>query len=401
MYGDYLIVIKRMNNNEPALKLIKIGDVPNEQMQTSDQMYNEGRRVQFAQQRLQNASVYFEETENSEIGFYVMPKRNPYVPEPSMDHMIYIAKEEGTIRSMAELSPDLAAKLFGLGFKIAGLYEEIGEDHGGIALNVMSLNYHGNPIYDQSVFGKKVHAQSIKDMHLHVFAITEDTYQSLEDVNIAKLNKMLKDYMLDPFEIVLRSLYDTSLISDLLEPKSFQRIIDNRFEGLSFTFNPTLLVQSDFYSELINLHVKLEDLYQRVAGIFVDLNNQDTRGMPILHSAPQIDQNVESFISSLSIYPRRLETILQRVGRVIKSSELIADPSERVFLRGLAYTMSIIDDKRTGRYILNISPRVFSTGNALTSLRLLYQKVPIVNDEWLEKRTERELYIRNNIGDES
>jgi hypothetical protein len=401
MFGDYLTAIKKMNNNEPILKLIKIGDVPNEQMQTNDQIYNEGRRVQFAQQRLQNASVYFEDTENSQIGFYVMPKRNPYVPEPSMDHMIYVAKEERTIRSMAELTPELAAKLFNLGFKISNLYQEIGKDHGGVALNVMSLNYHRDPIYDQSLFGKKVYAQSIKDIHLHVFAITEYTYQSLEDVDVTKLSKMLKDYMLEPFEIVLRSLYDTSLVTDLLDPTIFQRISDNRFEGISFVFSPTLLQQTNFYPELINLHSKLEDLYQRVAGIFVDVNRQDTKGMPLIYSTAQIDQNIENFISDLTVYPKRLKTILQRLGRVVKSSELLVDPSERVFLRGLAYTMSIINDKKTGRYILNISPRIFSTGNALTSLRLLYQKVPIVNHEWLEKRRARELYIRNNLGSES
>jgi len=234
-------------------------------------------------------------------------------------------------------------------------------------------------------------------MHLHIFAITEDTLRSFEDVAVSDLSKTLKDYMLEPFETVLKSLYDTNLPDSILDPELFKRLEDSSFEGLSFEFDPRLLEEDTFYTEIISLHSRLENLYQKVASIFVDLNLLDSNGMPVLHLSDQINNNIQYFITSLSSHPETLKTILQRVGRVIKSSELITNPSERVFLRGLAYRMSVIDDKKTGKYILNVSPRIFSTGNALTSLRLLYKKVPIVDDEWIEKRAERESYMQNNL----
>lgn len=395
MCGDYLIAINKMDSN---LKLIKIGDVPPEEMTTSDQMYDEGRRVELAKERLEKASIYFQEDKDQGVGFYVMAKRNPYVPEPALDHMIYVAKEKGVIRSIDELSPSQLKNLFSISRQISNTYRNISEDHGGLAMSVTSINFHDNPIYDQSVFGKKVHAQSIKDIHMHVFGITNDTINSLENVEVANLSQMLKDYMFEPFDFVLQYIYQTSLVQDIIDRFSvIRRSSDQRFEGLVLEFDKENQDSQTFYEEFIEIHRAFNYLYSMISKIFVDTDNLDSTGMPKVLPQEDIELNIIDFVNSLRYYPQELPLLLNKIGRLIIAGETAQGTQARVFLRGPAYTLTIINQEEDNKSLVSLSPRVFSTGNALTSLRLLYRKIPLVNNSWLETREDRQNMIAEKL----
>lgn len=380
------------------LNLIQIGDVPQSEMTTSDVLYHEGRRSANGSQNLEEAAIHTIPI-NDELGIYVMSKRNPYVASPGLDCMLYVAKEEGCVRSILELDAPTFATV--LKAAVAVLQHQSRVAEVGVGKQIISINYHDNPILDIDVFGKKVHAQSLMDLHLHAFTLTEDELANIRDVNVADISQSLKDYMVDPFlPIIDRFMINPEVLNFLLSGTSAFSLEDSAFEGISLRVQSEIIGTPLLANNLQQLISNYHELFGIISDIFVNDQSIDTKSMPIPRPYEEVQSRLSEFSERFLPSDPVLQRCLYRVGKLLKKSDIITTASERIFLRGLAYTLSIITEIGESGAIVRLSPRVISTGNALTALGLFYQKLPIVDSNWLELRAIRETALHKFLSEE-
>ncbi len=353
------------------LKQINVYDIDPTNMSTSDALYNDALRVPEGKYRMGKASLYSREIGNGLMA-YLMQKRSLYVSDPSMDHLLYIAREGGYAKSINDIDSKEFAAIMHLGKDIQNC--QLGVSNDEVNMQVMSLNFHDDPILSESTFGRKVHAQSLSDLHLHVFSLTDQELIRIEQVDYCQINKRLQDYMVDPITPFITSV--------LTKPEYFNILLSNTnsFESVNFQdgriildTTPTDLDNLEFCRDIQQLVQNYCEIQHELAALFVDKESLDDRGMPIPFDKNIIERNISQYCSERPFLNNSDKRYLTRLGGVLRRSDSIGQV-DRVFLRGAAYTLSMITQPHTNEVIVDLSPRVISTGNALSALGYLYKK---------------------------
>lgn len=378
-------------------KKITVGDVPQEDMTTTDELYDNGRRVTGGKTGLEQASFYHADI-SADIGLYVVPKRSPYLAEPALDNMVYVAKERGAVKSIDQLDADELKETFTTIFKLQQAYEQLAP----IQAHVLSTSFHANPIYDQSIFGKKVHAQSLRDLHFHAFSFSKKEVDTIKTTPRQSLGKNFQDYMDDPLNSLIKGLtQEQSLIKRLLGSTStLQSVGGGPAEGVRFSFDHSSINNLSFYRDIQQIHANINGIYEDIANLFVDLSEIDNKQMPKRLPTIESEERVTKFIEGYSITSAENRRRLMFLARNLKAGEDVSSLQERVFLRGCAYTMFMGRHAGEPQRDLYFAPRIVSTGNALSSLGFFYQKEPIIDAGWISLRDRRQEEIGkllNNI----
>ncbi len=378
--------------------MITIGDVPKGNMSTSDALYEQGRRIEGGQAQLEQASFLYRDL-SATLGAYLFPKRNPYIAEPGLDNMLYIARENDTVNSIDALSPHELQRTFQELFALHHAYSEITPTRA----HVISTSFHVDPIYDQSVFGKKVHVQSLPDLHFHAFAISEHEASTLQEVRSSTLSKGFQDYMDDPFNTLITNLLEVPSIQEHLVrgTSSFTSIDLGRSEGIKLSFRPDQLNDIQFYEDLQIFHSNLVALYGEITSLFIDTNDIDHTGMPRRRSTIEAETRLASFLIEYQVNSESVIRWLSFLAHNLKSGEDVRSNTERVFLRGCAYTMYMAYEEGETPDSIYFAPRLVSTGNGLSALGFFYQKAPIVDETWLLQRDLRQEQIRSILEDQN
>ena len=79
--------------------------------------------------------------------------------------MLFVAKHDGTVGAITDLSSNEMAKLVKLGTAVEQTYETVTDANDPIALELLAVNYHPNPLPESNAFGRKLHAQTLADLH--------------------------------------------------------------------------------------------------------------------------------------------------------------------------------------------------------------------------------------------
>lgn len=372
-----------------SIRLIKTGFVNPNAIPTSDQMYNHGRRHYSGKANLEIASIYHHNIDPYS-GLYLFPKRTPYITEPGLDNMLYFAQDNRSTPSINDIKPGYLQLAFRLLESIQLVYHNLAP----IRREVISINYHDNPILDKNVFGKKVSAQSLGDLHFHVFSFTENELSHTIDLPYDSLKKSTKDYLIDPFSVfVLQLASEPSIQGMLLKGiQNFQISEKREYEGIPIDIGSEGLSSAAFCRDLSQLHRNTIEIYKHLVGLYVSFNTCDKKLMPVKHNEAEIRLRIAEFLEKHKISDNVLKRNLYRVGKILRPAEGQNYPESRVFLRGLAYVLYLVKNE-DGTNKLYLSPKLISSGNAISALGYLSKNDFELDDEWLRKRDLRQKEI--------
>ncbi len=383
-----------ISNRAESLRLIRTGFVNPSAIPTSDQMYNQGRRYDSGEANLENASIYHCDVD-PHSGLYLFPKRTPYIREPGLDNILYFAQDNKSTPSIDNVLPEHLQLAFQTLESVQLAYHDIAP----IIREVISINYHDNPILDKNVFGKKVSAQSLSDLHFHAFSFTEEEINNTTELPYNSLKKSTKDYLIDPFSIFVSRLASEPSIKRMLlkETQNFQISEAGDYEGIPIDIGSVNLSSATFCRDLCQLHRNVGDVYKYLVGLYVNFTSYDKKLMPIKYDEVEIESRMEEFLQQHPI-DAGLRRNLYRVGKILKLAEGQSYPGDRVFLRGLAYVLYIVKNGG-GANKLYFSPKLFSTGNAISALGYLSKNDYELDDEWLRIRDIRQKEIGMFLGE--
>jgi hypothetical protein len=245
-----------------------------------------------------------------------------------------------------------------------------------------------------------LHAQTLKDLHVHVVGFQEQDVTEAAPLERKTVSKQEWRDLHDPFIALAEDLWKLPGVrSALLEGVNHLQPEDEVvMPGMTFTVNADTLSSEGVAKDLIQLHRNYLSLHERLSAMFVDATKHDFTGMPVLWDKDERNGRIEEFIREQAggvevgnESLRGAHTWLRRTSRLMRSGEDVqADPSHPdekiVFLRGPAYTLSILRHPGSEQAIVNLSPRVLSSGNFLASLRLHKVVSGEVSPGWLAKR---------------
>lgn len=340
-----------------------------------------------------------------DVEAFVMPKLRPYAPGPGFDHMIFVAKENGVIRGIEDVTPKELSTLLGMSGRILSTYEKNTEPTNRLQKEVIAINYHATPV-DEAVFDRKLYAQSLRDLHIHVVGFRANDIQELSAPDKEAITHDQYAELHEPLLFLVDRLMKIPAIKHLLEKNLNSLIKGDELPYAGIGFGTEIKdVQNPLLSQdLIQLHQNLQHLYQVVSRLFVDPERVDKTGMPSLLDPSQRAQKIETFFqeiaSNKSASPHEpLKRAFLRLSALLKSGTEVQtlSPEEKqhtpIFLRGFAYTLAIIRDPRTGTLLITISPRILSTGNLLATLGYYKVTGDAPPADWVEAKKRNEKAI--------
>ena len=335
-------------------------------------------------EQLRNKSLGFREL-GRDVTAMVFPKLKPHAPGPGMDHMIFVAKKNGYVRSLRDLSPEQAGEVLDMADVLMQEYEDAATPDNPVVRRVIAVNFHQNPL-EESALGKKLYAQTLADLHVHVVAFREQDEESTQEVEPGRLTKQERHDIQDPMMRVVELLAQEPAIRERLsQGLQILKIKDGaEFEGLNFAA-PTGTDHKTLMQDLTTLHRNVGAVYQEIVTLFVEQERLDASGMPTLRPSAERLANVRKFMGLLhqgkeEIGRGPLEKFLSRLSAIMRSGQSLKGLSPQqiaetpVFLRNYAYTMSVVQDRDSDEMVVNMAPRILSTGNMLSSLGL--HKIP-------------------------
>lgn len=380
-------------------------------VRTSTSLLEEAGRKPGNIERLKEVSLHCAEIDSSTHAF-VLPKLRPYAPGPGFDNMIFVAKEGGVVHGIDELEPADLSRILDLGGRVLSVYERNTSRDDLMEKEVLALNYHQNSVSER-VFERKLYAQSLRDLHLHVVGFRSSDVEEVPPAQEA--SSTLKDQYLEirePFAFFVERLASTPLIQERMSQGLSVLSRTDRHEYLGMSFDASVKDLSDpaLSVDLIQLHKNLASVYDDVLRLFADPDRLDASEMPILHSEEQRDERIRSFFAALGEREHRkgdnerLMRAFLSISKRMKSGEDVqALPTKereqtRIFLRSLAYTMAIIREPSTHALTVTVSPRILSMGNLLATLG--YCKV--IGDappaSWIAEKERNEKAITEALG---
>ena len=345
-----------------------------------------------------------------DIQALVLPKLKPYAPGPGMDQMIFVAKKDGVVSGLADLEPDQLVNLFEMAKEMEDVYEQTSDPTNPITKKILAINYHQNPL-SEKVFQKKLHAQTLKDLHVHVTAWREQDLEDLSSPKKSLLSKQERRDVQDPLMRVVEELAKNPMIRKRLsEGLTTLHLAEGNssFSGLNFSAEQAAQTGKPFAQDLITLHKNTEKLYNEIISLFVDSAHADRSGMPSLRSDEDRALRLTAFLetiheASAQAHRSEVAVYLRRLSRLLKSGEMLLekDPTERgktpIFLKSFAYTLSIIEEVGSGQVVVNMAPRLLSTGNMLATLGLHKMALEAPPEEYLQQRKKVEKSLKDHF----
>lgn len=343
----------------------------------------------------------------SDTEAFVFPKLRPYAPGPGFDNMIFVAKEGGTICGIEDVRPETLSKLLGMGDRILEAYERNVEGDDSLAKEIIAINYHATPVAEEA-FDRKLYAQSLRDLHLHVVGFRAQDVDNLPVLERERLTKDQYNELHEPLSFLIERL---AAIPSILERLSHALTILRRLPitpaGIRFYVDTTDLKNPLLSQDLIQLHHNLANVYHELLGLFADPAQMDETGMPRLHDVTLREEKIRAFFEKVGVTEESHATLMHtclRFSRLLKSGTEIRalSPAKKtdtpIFLRGLAYTLALIREPHTKEMVVTVSPRVLSTGNLLATLG--YYKVTGEEppEAWIAAKQRNEQVIAEMLG---
>ena len=387
--------------------------VPKEMIKTTNtELENAGRDTETFL-TLKKKSLAVKELSPERVAL-ILPKLKPYSPRAGFDNMIFIAEQHGVVPDISALPTSEFVRVLRMTQDLQDVYRREAELHGSsISLELIAVNYHANPV-EESVFQKKLHAQTLPDLHVHVTSYEKDDLEQLRSLDPHEISKQEWRDVHDPF----MNVFQLFLKSDFIRSQLTQNISTIQFTekgtlpGCNFTCSRDQIASAEVAHDLQQLHKNYLALYKTVTGLFVDASTFDKTGMPVPRPKEMRLQNVETFLEQMkesfsqSEDFQKLKKWLETIGTWMLSGEKIQEkkgnPDEKnIWLRGPAYTVSILEITDQQNAEVNFTPRFFSTGNVLASLGLHKGISGDADPAWILQRKETEEKIRQQFAPEN
>lgn len=337
---------------------------------------------------------------SSERYLAVVPKIRPY---SALDFMIMAADEHQVIPSIAAMETAELQQQCVLASKLFTAYETLPEkETNPIVLRALAVNYDAWPS-DADLLPKR--AQSIPTEHLHVFSYTLDEFQHSDLVPASELTKREQRRYFDPMSGYISSLLQLFAIGSAMEEGmlSMHSEAHPEYEGVTFMYEGSIS-DSRFAHDLQKLHKNGEKLFEQISA-FLNPETTDETGMPVRKTKVQQLDRLQYF---LEMYPattpeevaihqqlrRRSEWMIQR----LFPSHLAKVTAANRFHEEYAYTLLATQRVGSSSWIVNLTPRVISDGNALATLR--QYRVPSTEptpEEHYENITTLHNWVRRSI----
>jgi len=341
----------------------------------------------------------------------ILPKTTLYSRNAGYDNMVFIARENGMIGNISELS----AKQLNDVLKYAGEIMETYRDEAEkgktpLQLEAISISFHKNPV-SQDVFQKKLHAQTLKNLHLHVVGFNDAELDGDGEVGKREVPKKNWRNIYDPFLDPLARLSRNKAFCEKYYPP-FSMLTpgaNTGMNGFGFDAKPDAIYEKKFAEDLIGLHNAFVALYHEISDLFVNERNSDEKGMPRLRKMEEREKRIGEFLKKfegeyenkddevfVAKWVRRINRLM--VGSVEASKKEPVPEKENIFLRGPAYTLSLLKQTKSERLLVNLSPRIMSYGNLLDDLGLVKEVAPDeFGQEWKLKRERMEEKLRERF----
>ena len=358
--------------------------------------------------RLREASLGYKSLDATTHAF-VFPKLKPYAPGPGLDNMLFVAREGGTVGGIADLPPDQLAHLLDISDRVLSVYERAASPTDPLISEIVAINYHPQPL-SEHVFNRKLHAQTLKDLHLHVIGFRASDIQELPSLTRTDLNREAFTELHDPILFIIdRMIALPGMQKQILYEVECLEVADNanKYSGIHLDAGNVSLNDPALSQDLLQLHANIEALYTRIANLFVDLEQADATGMPVLRPADERETRLRVFFEEIGFESpeqatRLLRAFLRMNSRLKSGTELLAlSPEERskfpIFLRGFAYTLALMKDPASGHVTLNLSPRLLSTGNLLATLGYAKVATEPPPSTWVQQKQQTEAILRDTM----
>lgn len=116
------------------------------------------------------------------INIFAFRKARSYSIAPWLDCMLFVARDKEPVGSIAELSSNQLTQLLALGTKVLDSYKETADPTDPVSLEALSVNYHEEPLRggEAELFNRKLHAQTLDDLHLHAVAFRSSDLAIME-----------------------------------------------------------------------------------------------------------------------------------------------------------------------------------------------------------------------------
>lgn len=310
---------------------------------------------------------------SSERYLAVVPKIRPYATP--FDAMIVAADEQQVIPSVAALRTEELQQQCVLASKLFTAYETFpGTETDPVVFRALAVNYDAWPS-DADLTPKP--AQSIPTEHMHVFAYTLNGFQTTDPVPVATLTKREQRRFFDPMNGYVSSLFALSSVRDaMLQGTTRMRIEQGHpeYDGVTLRFDGSI-TDRIFAEDIQCLHKNGEKLFDEISA-FLDPEMTDENGRPTRKTKEQQRDRLQYFLEA---YPasdeeetfvhgqirRRSEWMIQR----LFPSHLVRVNAANRFHEEYAYTFLASQRVGEASWIVNLTPRVISDGNALSTLR--------------------------------
>lgn len=348
-----------------------------------DEIIMSGDRVEGNLEKIKNFSIGTLEI-NSKTILLLMPKSRRSAKEPGLDNMLLVIKRQGKISNINEMDSKDFSKVLSVGEDVLKLYSK---ENPHLQQFILALSFHDNPV-EEKVFGIKKHAQTIPDLHIHVTAFTEDELKG-EKINRktpsskSGLDKYESDDVNDPGFFLAEKIVGIPTVQKKLNKNLLHLSpTEGRHGAFHFKTHETSIDPSDLAKDLQTLHSNAQEIYQEILNIFTDSSSLDSTGMPTLRDKQQIAEAINKYIEKLKLekenseFLNQIDTLQSLMKKWVKimisgekaKSQLENSQSTRVFIRGYAYTLSIIRNTNESSLKINFAPRIFSTGDSMSAL---------------------------------
>ena len=341
---------------------------------------------------------------------FLLSKSKPYAPGPGFDHMIFVAKDKGLIGGLEDLRPEALSRVLGMSSEVLSVYEKNAEPENPVVREFIAVNYHQDPVKEE-IFERKLHAQTLKDLHVHVVAFRRDDVQELAPLERANISRDQYVELNEPLSFIVDRLVAIPALRERLSAglQALRFTQGSQYSSLTFTPSADSLEDPYLSADLIQLHHNLATIYQELVELFVDTGTRDEAEMPVLHTPDRREQRIKDFFDTLkgSETPKpellRLQKMFLGLSKKLKSgTEVQALPIEerqqtQIFLRSFAYTMAIIRDPLSHALTVTVSPRLLSAGNLLATLGYCKVTGEAPPAEWTSAKQRNEQNLREGL----
>lgn len=329
------------------------------------------------------------------INIFAFRKARSYSIAPWLDCMLFVARDKEPVGSIAELSSNQLTQLLALGTKVLDSYKETADPTDPVSLEALSVNYHEEPLRggEAELFNRKLHAQTLDDLHLHAVAFRSSDLAIMEpfkkidgESKNERSSSISSDQLMELHDPLIRRVEELILTSPIQRAQftdgfSVLTLSDQSpYRGINFTIPLDMLSDPALAADLQLLHKRSRILYESLADLFVDRTQLDATNMPTLLGSSESLQRIQQFIADNypnakdSVARKQLERYLTRLQHKLFSGEAIAGlPADtqrhtRIFLRNFGYTLSVISRPNEDHATVTLSPRLLSIGNLMTTL---------------------------------